>query len=218
MQFKTFMISCTERDDTRRATLESLRASGWPEEPEVVMDRGQGASVFERIGRTWRELVERAVRVEADFLLLLEDDVVFGNWFYENLLSWELLRDLPPGRAFYASLYNASRAYFVKRPLERYLVAHPGSTWGSQAIVTTPETLRYVLARWDNAGGGADQRMPRIASRVTPIYYHVPSLVNQAPVLSTWSGMSDPHSALDFDPDWRAPATAAALMDLRRTG
>lgn len=217
MRFATYLVTCEQRRAVLADTLRSLRASGWDQTPTIVMDDGQGRTPLERCTLTWQRLIERASGEDTDFVLMLEDDVVFGRFFAENLRSWGRLGDLPPGRALFGSLYNAERAYLVARPRERYLVAHPRSFWGSQAVVTTPETLRFIVARWHTLRAGADQRMARIAALVTPIYHHVPSLVNQAPVRSTWNGQAESHAALDFDPDWRA-ATIALGAPLTRTG
>jgi hypothetical protein len=196
------MLSCEERRAVRQATLESLAKAGWPARVDVVMDDGVGASRIERIHRTWRRVIQRAAQAETRCVLLLEDDVVFGRYFTHNLLSWRVVRDIPPGGALYASLYNPSRPFLVQRPAERYAVAHPGSLWGAQALVMTPNMARYIDLHWDRAPGNPDQRMPCIASRVTPIYLHVPSLVDHAPVPTTWGGIE--HAACDFDPEWRA--------------
>jgi hypothetical protein len=207
-RFSTFVMSCESRRATLNATLERLQASGWRHQVELVLDDGVGERPIDRIHRTWRRMIRSAAGASTEFVLLLEDDVVFGKWFRENLESWELLRHLPPGRAFYASLYNPNRPFLLSRPGQRFLVADKRSVWGSQALVTTPETARYIDAHWDETDGNPDQRMPLIAGRVTPIYYHVPSLVDHAPVPTTWGGIE--HSAMDFDPDWQASSVASS--------
>jgi hypothetical protein len=202
MQFSTFVMSCAARQAELERTMERLRASGWPETPEVVLDDGVGEQAIDRIHRTWQRMIRRTAESKGTYALLLEDDVVFGKWFPHNLLSWKLLHEPAPSGAFYASLYNPSRPFIINRPEERFLVAAPGYVWGSQALVMTPQTARFIAANWDTAPGNPDQRMPRIAARVTPIYMHVPSLVDHAPARTTWGGIE--HSAPDFDPDWRA--------------
>ena len=202
MEFATFVMSCPERASTLERTLLRLRACGWHEEPEVVLDDGVGERPIDRIHRTWRRMIRRAGEANAPFALLLEDDVVFGNSFPYNLSSWPLLSALPPGRAFYASLYNPGRPFIVRHEKERYLVADARFVWGAQALVITPELARFVDAHWDSVSGNPDQRMPLIARRVTSIYYHVPSLVDHEPVPTTWGGIE--HVAIDFDPEWRA--------------
>jgi hypothetical protein len=202
MRFETLVVSCAERKSTLDRTLQRLSACGWNETIEVVLDDGIGQRPIDRIHRTWRRAIQRAGQLQAPFALLLEDDLVFGQWFCQNLRSWSILQQLAPGRAFYASLYNPGRPFIARRASERYLVADPRFVWGAQAIVTTPETARYIDVHWDTAAGNPDQRMPAIASRVTSIYYHVPSLVDHEAVPTTWGGIE--HCALDFDPEWRA--------------
>jgi hypothetical protein len=196
-------MSCEERRAVLAATLSGLRACGWPDAPEVVLDDGTGATSIERIHHTWRRLIRRAAQASSDFVLLCEDDLVFGRWFRQNLASWPLLAALPGSRALYASLYNPSRPFLMRREADRVLVADPRFVWGAQALVLTPRTARFIDRGWDECDGNPDQRMPLIASRVTPIYYHVPSLVDHAPVPTTWGGME--HQSTDFDPEWRAP-------------
>lgn len=202
MRFRTFVMSCAERHATLASTLSRLAACGWPPVDHVVLDDGVGARPIERIHRTWRRMIREASLADSPFVLLLEDDLVFGRFFTENLRSWNVLNQVARGGAFYGSLYNAGRPFLARRPLERYLVADARFVWGSQALVLTPGTARYVDANWDTGSGNPDQRMPLIASRVTPIYYHLPSLVDHAPVPTTWGGID--HTALDFDSDYRA--------------
>jgi hypothetical protein len=204
LRFSTFMLSCEDRADVRSSTLASLRESGWQGEPEVVVDDGEGVSRLDRIHRTWRRVLQRAAAAAADFVLLLEDDVRFGRWFAENLSEWRPLREVQPGGAFYASLYNPERPFIRRSERDRYLIAYPDSVWGAQALVMTPRTARFIDANWELAPGNPDQRMPRLASRVTPIYLHFPSLVDHSPVPTTWGGIE--HRALDFNPDYRARA------------
>jgi hypothetical protein len=208
MKFSTLVMSCTERRASLEATLARLAGTGWPSAPEVVLDDGIGSRRIDRIHRTWRRMIQRAGGASSDAVLLLEDDIVFGRFFAENLASWAPLRQLPPSRAFYASLYNPGRPFVHRHAAERVLVADRRSVWGAQAIVTTPATARFIDAHWDESDGNPDQRMPYLAGRVTPIYFHVPSLVDHAPEPTTWGGRE--HSALDFDVNWRAPSAVPA--------
>lgn len=202
MRVATFVMSCAARAAQFEVTLARLRSSGWPETPEVVLDDGVGAAPIDRIHRTWQRMLRRAAASEAPLVLLLEDDVVVGRYFPHNLLSWRLLQEIPPSRAFYASLYNPNHPFISRRPDRRCLVADPRFVWGAQALVMTPATARFIDTHWDTAPGNPDQRMPRIAGRVTSIYMHDPSLVDHARVPTTWGGIA--HAAMDFDPDWRA--------------
>jgi hypothetical protein len=202
MRFSTFVMSCAARAGELEQTVERLRACGWPDAPEVVLDDGIGEQAIDRIHRTWQRMIQRAAQSGTTYSLLLEDDVVFGRWFPHNVLSWKPLHEPAPSGAFYASLYNPRRPFIVRRPEERVLVADARFLWGAQALIMTPPTARFIAENWETAPGNPDQRMPRIAARVTPIYLHVPSLVDHAPARTTWGGIQ--HSAPDFDPDWRA--------------
>ena len=215
MNFETFFMSCPEREATLADSLTSLEASGWLGPTEVVLDDGTGSTGLGRIHRTWRRMLRRAAKSTADLVLLCEDDVVFGRWFAENLLSWTLLDPLPGSGAMYASLYNPGRPFLIRRESERCLIVDPRFVWGAQALLLTPRTARFVDAAWDDCDGNPDQRMPLIASRVTPIYYHLPSLVDHAPAASTWGGID--HRAIDFDAEWRACNPGATDKKKRMT-
>jgi hypothetical protein len=207
IQIEALMISCRERSQVRGETLQSLEASDWGAPPEILLDDESRAGRLERIHATWRRAVERAAISPASFVILLEDDLVFGRWARKNLESWPPLLRIQPRQPFYASLYNPGMPYVVKNRAERFLVASADHVWGSQAIVVTPPTARYIATHWDEASGNPDQRMPRLASRVTPIYYHLPSLVDHSAVPSTWGGIR--HRAKDFDPAFVVGAAAS---------
>jgi len=192
-------MSCPERAAIRAATLASLEASGWPA-PEVVLDDQDGPPSMHRCNLTWRRTIERAGQARSDFVLLCEDDVIFGRWFSENLRSWPVLRELPGNGAFYGSLYNHGRGA-LRRESERHSVAKPEFAWGAQALVMTPRTARFLVANWEKKFVNADVRMPQLAAFLSPIYHHVPSLVDHVG-RSLWGG--DAHRAVDFDPNWRA--------------
>jgi hypothetical protein len=49
-----------------------------------------------------------------------------------------------------------------------------------------------------------DIKMSRLAARLGPIYYHLPSLVQHVGVKSTWTDDSRFHDTKSFDRDWRA--------------
>lgn len=212
MRIRGLVLSCVERRIELGVTLEGLRASGWLAAPRVVLDDGVGSTRLERIHRGWRRMIREAASSDSDFVLMLEDDLVFGRFFLHNLSSWQPLHDLPPSRAFYASLYNPRRPFVIRRPEQRYLIAAPRFVWGAQALVLTPETARFIDQHWDSDDRNPDMRMPSIAARVTPIYYHVPSLVDHAPVPTTWGGIE--HTAMDFDSDWRAREPAQLVHQL----
>jgi hypothetical protein len=76
--------------------------------------------------------------------------------------------------------------------------------FGSQALLISPSTARYLVTCWGvEPGPHADLKLARLAARVCPLVYHLPSLVQHVGVQSLWGGPF--HSAADFDKDWRSP-------------
>lgn len=211
MRIAAFVMSCARRQASLERTIASLMESGWPEQPEVILDQGSGDSALQRICSTWHRMVARAGQADSQYVLLLEDDLVFGRWFTHNLHAWPLLHDRPHEAGFYASLYNPGRPYIARYEAQNYLVADPRWVWGSQALLLSTTTARYLAHNWQNEGGNPDMRMPRLVHPITPVYYHVPSLVDHAPEPTTWGGIV--HSAIDFDAEFRnaRPTKPAAL-------
>jgi hypothetical protein len=83
-----------------------------------------------------------------------------------------------------------------------FFVADPDAVYGSQALVLSHATVRFVVERWEEVEGMQDIRMSRLASRLGPIHYHLPSLVQHTGVESAWGGPF--HATIEFDDRWRA--------------
>jgi len=166
----------------------------------VLLDDEPGPTSADRINAAWLRVLRVATTARSDFVLLLEDDLIFGHWFAGNLHSWPVLRS-PTNGFFFGSLYNHGHAR-LSAGSERHWVADPFYSWGNQALVMTPKTACFLVANWGKMPGAADQRMARLAGAVAPICYHRPSLVQHAPGASTWGAAQ--HSAADFEHFWRA--------------
>jgi hypothetical protein len=204
MRIQPFVMTCAERTKALTATLSSLKAANWNQShPCIVVDDAQEQEPLARIHATWRRMVRLASQCDADYALLLEDDVIFCKWFTCNLLVWPLLKSTPRSSAFYASLYNPGLPFVSRNVADCYAVADPRWVWGSQALLVSVGTLRYIDRNWDKASGNPDMRMPRIVRPVTPVYHHLPSLVDHADTPTTWGGIE--HHAPDFDCNWRSP-------------
>ncbi|MGC4070203.1 MAG: hypothetical protein QM784_37195 [Polyangiaceae bacterium] len=206
MRCTTFMISCPERGAIRKRTLASLASSDWTDIPTLILDESTGEPSLARIQHNWRRALAQAARATTELVLLLEDDLVFCRHLARNLFSWPILHGQHPGRALYGSLYDPGHSFLRKSDTERYRAIHPCAMWGSQAIVMTPQTARFIDQNWDSGKENCDLRMPRLVSSITTIYAHVPSLVEHADAPTTWGGFT--HRALEFDPEWLAPSAA----------
>jgi hypothetical protein len=204
MKLAVLLMSCPERAEVRASSLQSFRRSDFGVEPEVILDDRTAPEVVHGITATWQRMLRRALELDADYFLLLEDDLEFNPHLRHNLLAWSPLRASESRLAFFASLYNPLRAQLRRDDARRFFIADPRDVWGSQALVLSRGSVGYMLRFWHEAEGAADIKMARLAARVGPIYYHVPSLVQHTGKVSTWGGMS--HHAPDFDPSFKAEA------------
>lgn len=202
------MLSCDARREVRERTLVRLRAAGWTDDVWVEVDRSTHARPQERQSVTSFLLLSRAVADGADAILFLEDDLDFNRHFAHNLRRWAPLRSAARGGHFFASLYNPTISELERRPDADCFVARSNAVYGSQAFVLATETARFIIEHWTRVPGMQDIKMSRLAAEVTPIYYHVPSLVQHIGV-STWGGAT--HTACDFDPGWRAHGDPTSL-------
>jgi hypothetical protein len=101
------------------------------------------------------------------------------------------------------SLFHAGQPLLWQAPSRRARVGAPEGFWGGQALVVSRTTARHVLARWDVGRTPHDMQLPLLASEVSPLYFHTPSLAQQRDVKSTWGPGT--HRALDYDPAFVAP-------------
>ena len=211
MSIGAYMLSCDARRAVRERTLDSLRAAGWMDQVWVEIDRSPSSRPQERQSVTSRLLLCHALEDGADVILFLEDDLEFNRHFTHNLAGWAPLRAVPPGGHFFASLYNPGVAESERRASDGCFLARSNTVYGSQAFLLSAATARFVVDQWERVPGMQDIKMSRLAAELTPVYYHVPSLVQHVGV-STWGGST--HVARDYDAWWRAtadePATAAS--------
>jgi hypothetical protein len=205
------MISCPSRDAVREGTLARLHATDWPSPESLLLqlDTSSADDPRTRQTETTLALLQRFLQDTGDYLLLLEDDLDFNRYLWENLSGW---MPLQCGKIELASLYNPgimeeacdveAGAYLVRA--ERI--------FGSQAMLLSRACARVIASAGHEIEGMQDIRISRLAARLKqPILYHSPSLVQHMPGPSTWGGIF--HQAKDFDPAWRrqdsSPVTPA---------
>lgn len=200
---RIYMLSCEARSATREATLARLGGTDWGDAVSVVLDPTAEGRGQDRQEQASRRLLEQAVADGAEVVLFLEDDLDFNRHLGHNLGSWHPLQSMAADGHFFASLYGPNVRALWRDDDRHYYVAEPECVYGSQAFLLSAETVRWALSHWDEVPGMQDIKMSRLAARVTPIYYHVPSLVQHVGTQSTWGGPF--HWAPDFSADWRAP-------------
>jgi hypothetical protein len=201
------MVSCSERADVRERTLASWNQTDWAQGQGAAltlqMDEGAAPDRLGRIRATWFKVLERLAGGSDDLCLIVEDDVQFNRNLRHNLEAWFPLRDRDGNTPFFASLYNPGQPAFWRNEAAAYFIAHAKAVWGAQAVLLSRMTAQFCLQHWGEEEGAADVRIPRLAARLAPVYYHSPSLVQHVGDASTWGGFF--HQAPDFDADWRAP-------------
>ncbi len=166
------------------------------------MDQADCERRQQRQERTARRLLERACDRAHDFILFLEDDLEFNRHLRHNLERWQPLIETTAHGHFFGSLYNPTILERQRRSESAYFIAEPEAVYGSQAFVLSVATARHIVRHWEEVPGMQDIKMSRLAARVGPIYYHLPSLVQHVGVASVWGGHY--HWANDFSADWKA--------------
>jgi Methyltransferase domain len=199
MKTQAIMITCPERAETLDQTLMRLEHTDW--EGSVYIQRDPCASDDPRVRQT--QNVKDALgwflsQSEADFALILEDDLDFNSHLHWNLERWS---PMVGERLHFGSLYNPNIRSLSEG--EDHFVADPAACYGSQAYLFSRYAVALVLQHWDRVIGMQDIKVTRILAGAGQfLYYHKPSLVQHVGTESVWGGGF--HCAVDFDRDWQA--------------
>jgi hypothetical protein len=196
------MYSCLQRRLLRRQTISDFRATDWNDALVIEIDRLRCGQAHERILGTGYRLLRRAIEAGPDLILLLEDDLRFNRHLRSNLERWHPLAGIGRRDFFFGSLFNPRVRERECHRDRAYIVAEPRSVFGSQALVLSWASARYMIEHWDAVDGPLDFKLSRLAAQVGPIYFHWPSLVQHVGYSSTWGGPF--FRAFDFQPDWTA--------------
>jgi cephalosporin hydroxylase len=199
MRIAPIIITCPQRAHMLTQTLANFGETDWLESPHIQMD---DAHSEDRCARQTRN-AERALhwflrQTDAEFALLLEDDLAFNQHIHWNLERWSPVVD---GRLWFGSLYNPN----IRRLSDghNYFLADPSACYGSQAYLLSREAVSVALQKWESVAGMQDIKLTRIISGVGQcLYYHQPSLVQHLGTESAWGGGF--HQTTDFDRDWQA--------------
>ncbi len=209
LNLTTYMMSCSARDDVRQHTICKLREVGWEGTLIVEFDSSASTVPLERHTILARRVLWRAAQASDDVFLWLEDDLDFNRHFVHNLENWPPLKEFVRGEHLHASLYNPGVKLIRSFPQLCYGEALQASALGTQSSLISKTTARYLVTAWGvESCVHADIRLARLAARVCPLIYHLPSLVQHVGVNSMWGGPF--HQAVDFDKNWIAPASTTA--------
>lgn len=201
MQIAAYILSCPDREKLRNQTLANLSATDWGAPAMVEVDQTTYERRQERQTTTALRLLQRAVLDGPQFFLFLEDDLDFNCHLRYNLEHWYPMRHVAANAQFFASIYNPGVRALDRDHELAFFTADPNSVYGSQAFLLSRATARYIVENWESQIGMQDIKMSRLAARVTPIYYHTPSLVQHIGVESAWGGPF--HRTFDFQREWK---------------
>jgi hypothetical protein len=196
-----WMITCPEREETRKATLARLAASDWPDlSLQILVDPERTRDRTDRINRQILHAMQQFLDHSAEYLLLLEDDLSFNRHLRHNLERWQPYRKR---HITLGGLYNPGLKEIAFDVPGHAIAIDPESAFGSQALLISRPTVEHVVSAWNTSNAAADLRLPFLAAQLgRPLFYHAPSLVQHRPVPSTWGGGA--HQARDFDAEWQA--------------
>lgn len=179
----------------------SLARTDWNDSPIVVLDDIDAESALERQLMLFLRVLRCAASDTAELILVLEDDLLFNKRLRYNIETWFPVRKFAAGQYFFGSLFNAGVKFQKVVPALAYAEASPQSAFGSQALLLSRATARYMVTCWGvEAAVHTDIKIRSLAARVCSLFYHVPSLVQHVGVVSTWGGPFC--SASDFDEGW----------------
>ena len=201
----SYMTTTPSRAEVLAVTLGNLAATDWGAPPLLILDESSSPDPKVRVGLVGRELLQLGADGPDDLFVYFEDDLDFNAHLRHNLEQWPPIAAHTPGGHFFGSLYGPNLVAHdaPERTTSTFAAVPPEQVYGTQAWVLSRATARYVLEHWDEVGGYPDIRISRLAGRVTPLWYHLPSLVQHLAVPSVWGGV--PHTAPDYDAEWRAP-------------
>ncbi|MCL4177400.1 MAG: hypothetical protein KJ072_06605 [Verrucomicrobia bacterium] len=195
------MISCADREALRRRTLESFGRTDWASEAPWVQIDTELDEEDRRIRQTRNTLkaLRRGLESGGDYILFLEDDLVFNRHLWHNLMCWRPLRQ---GCLALGGLYNPGLLESACSTADQAMLVKANRVFGSQALLLSRAATVQVVREWRRVRGMQDIRISRLAGKPGPVYYHSPSLVQHVGFRSLWGGPY--HGAIDFDPVWKA--------------
>jgi Methyltransferase domain len=197
MRAQAIIITCPERAQMLDNTVSRLCSTDWDGSAYIQMDRcGTNDPRARQTENTRNGLKWFLKEGEADFALVLEDDLEFNRHLRCNLERWSPILD---DRLHFGSLYNPNVRSICQA--DDYFLADPAACYGSQAYLLSRNAILVLLRDWDQVVGMQDIKVTRIlAAAGYSLYYHKPSLVQHVGRESVWGGGF--HWAPDFDGEW----------------
>ena len=198
------LLTCAGREASLAETLASWAACDWAHETPRVFFNGDPPSTpgddaahrdaGQRVFAGFVAILKTALAGDADYFLLLEDDIAFAKNIRAAIHAWPPLLE---GKIGCAHFYDPGLSMTAHCPEQRYKLADSWGVFGSQARLFTRECAEWLLPLYTLGAEHHDQQTARLVALRWPLYYHAPSLVQHTGRVSTW-GAGDFHSAGDF--------------------
>jgi hypothetical protein len=166
------------------------------------MDNKDGADHERRHAECAYLALQNSLQSDADYVLLLEDDLEFNRYLSYNLQKWHAIQTR---RVTLASLYNPSvrESACALRQNARIVAARRAA--GNQAFLISRPMVKHLVLNWSKVDAPLEEKIPRLAGRLARSFlYHAPSLVQCTGKAAPWN--EGALRAVDFDPNWRAKA------------
>lgn len=204
------VITCAARQELLQRTLQSYQEAGF-DAPFIEVDHtGHDRVQTRQEYNSLNAMKTLLTRKDWNVGIFFEDDVIFNPHTHHNLAYWkpmwqagEYLSGMGQVKDyFFGSLYDPTIRELAVNREEAYFIADPGAVYGSQCYVFSRAMAEYFVAHWWEVEGMQDIKMSRLAAKVTPIYYHLPSLVQHVGVKSTFGGRF--HDTKEYDGTWKA--------------
>ncbi len=198
----TCMLSLPERATALQNTLANLARTDWADRfVHVVIDEQRFTRPEERLAHTaWRAL-RMALRSSTDYILLLQDDLVFADRFFQNLCSWPVLSQR---QLTLATLFNADLRELARFPTSDAIAIDPRTLRGSEALLISRPAAQLFVDHWQQRPDLPGAKMGLLATRLQyPVFCHAPSLVRRVRPRSAPG--KEFLQACDFKADWLAP-------------
>lgn len=199
MNTSIHLLTCAGREASLADTLASWAACDWgAETPRVLFNTEPGADAGQRVFNGFVSILKTALAGDADYFLLLEDDIAFAKNIRAAIERWSPVVE---GKIGCAHFYDPGLPMTAHDAARHFKVADSWGVFGSQARLFTRECAEWLMPRYTLGAEHHDQQTARLVALRWPLYYHAPSLVQHTGRVSTW-GDGDFHFARDFVESW----------------
>ena len=180
--------------------MENFEKTDWENLPiRVQMDNKDDPDYQKRHAQCAYLALQNSLQSDADYVLLLEDDLEFNRYLSHNLQRW---RPIQSRRVTLASLNNPSVREWACDVAQNARIVAASCATGNQAFLISRLMVKHLVLNWNKVDAPLDARISRLAGRLARSFlYHAPSLVQCTGKPAPWN--EGALRAVDFDSTWR---------------